>query len=235
MLGVQSAPRAKVCGITSREDAEHAVEHGAWAIGMVLWPHSKRAVTLQQAADIAGPLRRQVELVGVFVNQTLDEVVAMCDSATLTVAQLHGDEGPSFCEAVARRAGVKVVKAGRIGAKADVQALDAFRNVDFHLLDAKVAGAAGGTGETFDWSLVLERQGSVPFILSGGLDPENVVAAIEATRPWGVDVASGTESAPGVKDHAKVEAFLAAVLSTGPQPEADDDPVSFEQDREGVA
>lgn len=214
--GVSRAPRIKICGITRPEDGEHAVEAGAWAIGINFWPGSPRAVALDLAAEIAGPLRRRAELVGVFVNATLDEVVATADVVGLTWVQLHGDEGPSFCEAVARRAGVKVMKAARVRAKADVQAVDAFRSVDAHLLDAYRAGEPGGTGETFDWALARGRRSAVPLVLAGGLVPENVGAAIAATSPWAVDVASGVEASPGVKDPERVEAFVAAVRATAP-------------------
>lgn len=208
------APRIKICGLTSPQAAEHAVEAGAWAVGMVFWPGSPRAVSLQAAAEIAAPVRRRCELVGLFVNAKLDEVVGTAEAVGLSWVQLHGSEGPSFCEAVARRAGVKVIKAARIQARADVQAIDAFRNVDAHLLDAYRRGVPGGTGETFDWALAGERRSDVPLVLAGGLSPENVAAGIEQTRPWAVDVSSGVESAPGVKDPARVEAFITAVRAT---------------------
>ncbi len=218
MRGVSRAPRIKICGITSPEDGEHAVESGAWAIGLVFWPASPRAVSLTAAAEIAAPLRRRTELVGVFVNATLDEVVGTAEAVGLTWVQLHGEEGPSFCEAVARRAGVKVAKAARIRARADVQAIDAFRNVDAQLLDAYRQGEPGGTGETFDWGLTLERRSDLPLVLAGGLTPENVAGAIAQTAPWAVDVSSGVEASPGVKDRERVEAFVAAVRATADEP-----------------
>lgn len=214
-----SAPRIKICGITRPEDGDHAVEAGAWALGMVFWPRSPRALGVEEAVDLARPLRRRAELVGVFVNQPLDEVVGIAELVGLSWVQLHGDEGPSFCEAVARRAGVKVMKAARVRAKADVQAIDAFRNVDAHLLDAYRAGEPGGTGATFDWALARERRSEVPLVLAGGLTPENVGEGIAQTAPWAVDVSSGVEAAPGIKDPEKVEAFVAAVRATVPAPE----------------
>ncbi|MBA2346841.1 MAG: phosphoribosylanthranilate isomerase, partial [Solirubrobacterales bacterium] len=215
MAGVSVAvPRIKICGLTAPAAAEHAVETGAWAIGMVFWPGSPRAVSIPTAAEIAGPLRRRTELVGLFVDATLDEVVGTAEAVGLTWVQLHGHEGPSFCEAVARRAGVKVIKAARIRARADVQAIDAFRNVDAHLLDHYRAGVPGGTGETFDWELADERRSEVPLVLAGGLTPENVGDGIAATRPWAVDVSSGVERAPGEKDPELVEAFVAAVRAS---------------------
>ncbi len=222
MAGVSAAPRIKICGITTPEAGEHAVEAGAWAIGLVFWPGSPRAVSLAAAAEIAAPLRRRAELVGVFVDATLDEVVGTAEAVGLTWIQLHGHEGPSFCEAAARRAGVKVLKAARIGAKADVQAVDAFRNVDAHLLDAFRAGEPGGTGESFDWELATERRSDLPLVLAGGLTAETVAAGIARTRPWAVDVSSGVEAAPGVKDPERVEAFVAAVRATAGDDEVED-------------
>jgi phosphoribosylanthranilate isomerase len=205
-----AGPRIKFCGITSLSDARLAVEAGAWAIGTILWPGSERRCDPAEAARIAGELRRQVEIAGVFVNQPLDEVIGLADGIGLSLVQLHGDEGPSFCAEVARRTGAKVIKAARIRSGSDVQAMEAF-HTDFHLLDTHRAGLYGGTGETFDWELVRLRRTSVPLILSGGLTPENVAAAIAAVHPFAVDVASGTEASPGVKDPAKLRAFAEAV------------------------
>jgi phosphoribosylanthranilate isomerase len=199
----------KICGITRPEDAELAADLGAWAIGLNFWSGSKRRVDPAIAAGIARALRRRVEPIGVFVNPTLDEVVQITETVGLTHVQLHGDEGPSFCTAVAQRTGAKVIKALRIGSGADIR--DAARfHTDFHLLDAEAGKAYGGTGRTWDWALASQRHSRVPVILSGGLTPENVADGIAAVRPWGVDVASGVESAPGIKDPAKVEAFIAA-------------------------
>jgi phosphoribosylanthranilate isomerase len=199
----------KICGITRPEDAEHAASLGAWAIGFNFWPGSKRRCDEAVAAGIARALRRKVEPVGVFVNATLDEVVRISEGVGLTHVQLHGDEGPSFCTAVAERTGARVIKALRIGSIADIRDAERF-HTDFHLLDAAAGSAYGGTGRTWDWALTAERRSRVPVILSGGLTPENVAEGIAAVHPWGVDVASGVESAPGIKDPAKVEAFMAA-------------------------
>jgi phosphoribosylanthranilate isomerase len=155
---------------------------------------------------------------GVFVNPTLEHVAATAESVGLTMIQLHGDEGPSFCAEVARRTGCRVIKAARVHSGADIQAVGAF-HVDYHLLDSHVPGMWGGTGETFAWELARTHRGRVPLILSGGLTPENVGEAIAAVRPFAVDVASGVESGPGRKDPAKVEAFVAAVSSTAQDPE----------------
>jgi phosphoribosylanthranilate isomerase len=149
------------------------------------------------------------------VNPTLEHVAGIAEQVGLTMIQLHGDEGPTFCGEVARRTGCKVIKAVRVHSRADIQALSAY-HTDFHLMDSYVPGVRGGTGETFEWELARAHRGKIPFILSGGLRPENVAAAIGAVRPHAVDVASGVESAPGVKDHALLEAFAAAVASTAP-------------------
>jgi phosphoribosylanthranilate isomerase len=205
-------PRIKICGITGLDDAKRAVEAGAWALGMILWPGSPRRCPLPAAERIAGALRRQAEVCGVFVNSPLDELVAVVEGVGLTMVQLHGDEGPAYASEVARRTGAKVIKAHQVRGKADVAAMETF-HTDFHLLDAHADGLRGGTGETWDWALVRERRSRVPLILSGGLTAENVGAAIAATRPFAVDVASGTEARPGVKDPERLRAFAAAVRS----------------------
>lgn len=203
--------KVKVCGITRLEDAEAAIELGAWALGFILWPPSKRFADPAVTAGIARAVRRRVETVGVFVNQPLDDIAGQVDVLGLTHVQLHGDEGPSFCAAVAQRTGAKVIKAVRVGHAADLRDLERF-HTDYHLLDTARAGSYGGTGETWDWSLLAtRRRGKVPAILSGGLTAANVAAGIEAVRPYAVDVASGVESAPGVKDPAKLEAFFDAI------------------------
>ena len=195
--------RIKFCGITSVVDAELCAGHDAWALGMIFVPSSPRRCKQSEAARIVGALRRRIELVGVFQNATLDHVVHTTESLQLTIVQLHGDEGPSYAAEVGRRTGAKVIKAVRVGSRADVVALQPFRT-DFHLLDG-----AGGT--PFDWSLVRARRSTVPLITAGGLTPENVEEAIRATEPYAVDVASGIEATPGRKDPEKVAAFAAAV------------------------
>lgn len=207
--------RAKICGITRIEDAEQAVELGAWAIGLIFWRGSKRRCRFEQAQAIGATFKRQVEVAGVFVNATLDEVDRAVDACQLTIVQLHGDEGPSYCAEVARRTGAQVIKAARVRTAADVIALRPF-STDYHLLDTFVDGEQGGTGRTFDHELARVRRAASgerqpKLILSGGLTPDNVVESIVEVRPFAVDVASGTESAPGIKDPAKVAAFLKAV------------------------
>jgi phosphoribosylanthranilate isomerase len=207
------APRIKFCGITRFDDATAAVEAGAWALGVILWPGSPRAGTLDVAAEIVAAYRRRVEVAGVFVDATLDEVATAVDAAGFSMVQLHGSEGPSYCAEVARRTGAKVIKAARVRGQEDLQALRPF-HTDHWLLDTGVPGKMGGTGETWDWSLVADVRGAPQLILSGGLTPENVAAGIAAVQPFAVDVASGVESAPGVKDHDALRRFAEAVAAT---------------------
>jgi phosphoribosylanthranilate isomerase len=207
---VPMGPKIKFCGITSLADARLAVDAGAWAIGLIFWPGSPRRCEEAAATEIATALKRRAQIVGVFVNPALEEVVRTVDSVGLTAVQLHGDEGPSFCAEAARRTGCKVIKAARIRSGADIQALIPF-HTDYHLLDSHVAGRPGGSGETFEWELARAHRGPVPVILSGGLTPENVAEAIAAVQPFAVDVASGIEASPGRKDPAKLRAFAEAV------------------------
>lgn len=200
--------RLKVCGITRPDDAELAVEVGAWAVGFILWPGSRRYVEPAMAAGIARSVRRRTELVGVFVNPTLDEVAHAADLMGLTHLQLHGDEGPSFCTAAAQRTGCRVIKALRVRSRADVAGAQRF-HTDLHMLDSP------GNGRTWDWDLARERRTRIPLVLAGGLTAENVGEAIAAAHPWAVDVASGVETAPGVKDPARVREFAAAVTRAG--------------------
>ena len=214
MWGVDGhAPRLKICGIKRVVDAEAAVAAGAWAVGMIFWPGSPRAIAVEQATEVAAVLKRRAEIVGVFVNPTLDEVARTAEAVELTMIQLHGQEGPAFCGEAARRTGCKVIKATRVRSGAEIQTLGSF-HTDFHLLDSYVAGVPGGTGETFAWGLVGEHRSAVPVILSGGLTPGNVADAIQLVRPFAVDVASGVELAPGLKDPELLRRFAEAVAGT---------------------
>jgi phosphoribosylanthranilate isomerase len=202
--------RVKICGITNPGDARRAVELGAWALGLIFWPESPRACPPEEAEAIGAELRRQVELAGVFVNAPLDEVAERADHASLSILQLHGDEGPAYCREAARRTGCKVMKAVRVRDAAQVNRLRSF-HTDLHMLDAHVPGTPGGTGESFNWELARLHRGPVPVVLSGGLTPDNVGQAIEVARPFAVDSASGTEAAPGRKDPAKLTGLFRAV------------------------
>jgi len=199
--------RVKFCGITNLDDGREAARLGAWAIGLNHHAESPRFCEPEVAAEISAALKRQLEIVGVFVNPSLDELAATAEDESLTMVQLHGDEGPAFCQEAARRTGCKVIKALRVRSGADIPAAEAYRT-DFHLLDAHRPGTPGGTGESFDWELLAGRRSEIPLILAGGLTPENVGEGMAAARPFAVDVASGVEVEPGVKDHALMARFV---------------------------
>ena len=196
--------RVKICGITSPEDATLAVELGAHLIGLVFWPQSPRFVARLRAREIVSALPAGVDAVGVFVNQT-EEAVDIAHEVGLRAIQLHGDETPESYRGLASSAnGVSVIKAVAVRDESSVrQALDVPEGTQV-LLDAHDVVKRGGTGRTIDWSLAsaIARQRGV--ILSGGLNADNVIEAIEAVRPAGIDVSSGVESSPGQKDPAKL-------------------------------
>ena len=222
-----TAPQIKVCGITRLQDAELAVELGAWAVGMIFYAGSPRACSMEEALRIVSALRRRVELCGVFVNAPLDEVLQTGDELGLTLLQLHGDEGPAYCAEAGHRTGAKVIKAVQVESIGEVRDVERF-HTDFHLLDTRSTAPGkqelrGGTGEAFDWGLLAARRSRVPLILSGGLGPENAAEAIHVACsyghrawPFAVDTASGTEAAPGRKDPERLRAFFAAVHDTAP-------------------
>ena len=165
-----TAPKVKICGITSLADAELAVELGAWAIGMIFYEASPRRCSVEEAQRITAALQRKVELCGVFVNDPLELVVKTSEDLGLTIVQLHGDEGPAFCGEVPRRTGARVIKAAQVAGPGDVRDLERY-HVDFHLLDARAQDSEkqelrGGTGETFDWKLLARAA------LEGPADPE---------------------------------------------------------------
>jgi phosphoribosylanthranilate isomerase len=217
-MDAAAAPRVKICGLTNLDDAQMAVDLGAWALGLIFYEPSPRRCTVTEAQRITAALRRRAELCGVFVNATLDEIAARVDQLGLTMLQLHGDEGPSFCAEVARRTGAKVAKAARVRSAGDVRALEAFPT-NFHLVDGYTEDLYGGTGQQVDWAILRDRRRNVPLILSGGLTPTNAGEAIEVVRPFAVDTASGTEAEPGRKDPAKLQRFFEAVRASSPAPE----------------
>jgi phosphoribosylanthranilate isomerase len=207
--------KVKICGVTSVADAELAVSEGAWAIGLVFYPQSPRRCERETAVEIGTTLKRRIELVGVFVNAPLAELVTISDETGITTLQLHGEEGPSYCEEVRRRTGLKVIKATRVRDAASVRALSAYRT-EYHMLDAYVPGRPGGTGERFDWSLAAHHPGDPPLILSGGIQPENAEEAIRTATPFAIDVSSGVEREPGRKDPEKLRRLFAAVGEASP-------------------
>jgi phosphoribosylanthranilate isomerase len=214
--------KVKICGITNLEDAELAADLGAWALGMIFYEGSPRKCSLAEAQRIATRLRRRVELCGVYVNAPLEQLIADSEALGLSLVQLHGDEGPSYCAEARRRTGARVIKAAQVSSVGDVRDLERF-HVDFHLMDARARTHGrreprGGTGETFDWSVLSGRRARSPLILSGGLHAGNVAQGIAIAHPYAVDSASGTEAAPGRKDSQRLRAFVeAAAIAQHPQ------------------
>jgi phosphoribosylanthranilate isomerase len=192
----------KVCGITRLTDALHAVQHGASAIGFVFWPKSPRSVHPARAADIIAELPSNVTTVGVFVNEPVEGIRQTVAATGLTMVQLHGDEPPAYADALP----VPLLRAVTLsqvpGVFGDWPAATTW------LLDAADPVRRGGTGTTVDWQRAAAAARDRQVVLAGGLTPENVATAIGIVRPFGVDVSSGVEAAPGVKDFAKVARFL---------------------------
>ncbi len=194
--------KVKICGITRLDDALAAVRLGADALGFNFWPRSKRYLPPAQARAIVRRLPAFVTAVGVFVDPSRDEVLRAVDQSGIAVAQLHGDEEPALCASLS----VPVLKAIRLSGPRSVAQLAAYEVQGF-LLDAPSA-AYGGSGTTCDWSLAAAVARELPIGLAGGLHPDNVAEAVRTVGPWAVDVASGVESAPGVKDADKLRLFL---------------------------
>jgi phosphoribosylanthranilate isomerase len=197
----------KICGITRAEDALAAVEFGADAIGFVFWPGSPRFIDPDRAREIAAALPPFITPVGVFVNQTPDHVNRIAALVTLGAVQLHGDERPEAAVAIAR----PVIKAIAVRDHFDPASLDEWSSRTTILLDVHDPVARGGTGRTIDWRTAAEAARRRRVVLAGGLTPENVCAAVTIARPFGIDVSSGVESRPGIKDHTRLKALFEAV------------------------
>lgn len=196
--------RIKICGITRPEDARAVVDAGADAIGLVFYPPSPRAVSIQQAQEVVADVPAFVTVTALFVNPSVEEVQSVLDGVRIDLIQFHGDEDDDFC----RQFGRPYIKALRIRQASDVVALCLrFPGALAVLLDSYKPGVPGGTGETFDWSLVPSTPPK-PIILAGGLDPENVNHAIDVVHPFALDVSGGVEAAKGIKDHGKITAFV---------------------------
>ena len=195
--------KVKICGMTNLKDVKVAVDGGVDAVGFIFYKKSPRSVTMQEVREIILELPPFVDSVGVFVNETAEQINKIADHCKLDRVQLHGDESPAFCKKIRRR----VIKAIRIK---DIQSLKKLSDypVSSFLLDTFSKDQYGGTGKVFDWNLAYPAKKYGPIILAGGLTPINVHQAIQRIQPYGVDVCSGVESQPGIKDHKKMKAFL---------------------------
>ena len=201
--------RIKICGITRGQDAVTAAELGAHAVGLMFYEDSPRFISVHQANKVSGVLPPFVTRVGVFVNPVEQQVQTILGALRLDLLQFHGDEPPQFCA----RFGMPYIKAVRVRKGMDLlQYASRYHDAKGLLLDAHNESAYGGTGEAFDWSLIPANL-PLPIILSGGLNAANVARAIRQVRPWAVDVSSGVESEKGIKDAAKIAAFMQAVRS----------------------
>ena len=198
----------KICGITNLIDAKVAVENGASAIGFIFYEKSPRAISIENAKSISKQLSYSVSRVGVFVNQNKDFIDKTISEVQLNMIQLHGDESANFCNQFE----VPVFKAVRIKNEASLSVMDQY-NVAGFLLDTFSNQQYGGTGETFDWSLINE-QIDTPIILSGGLNPDNILDAIDSVNPAAIDVNSGVELSPGKKDHQKINLLFENLKNT---------------------
>lgn len=203
-------PKVKICGITNAEDAAAAVDAGADALGFVFYRKSPRYIEPKLARQIIMSLPPLVTPVGVFVNEEQQVVRNLMDDCGLALAQLHGSESATYCQELGR----PVLKALRVKDRSAFLALAEFRGragVRGFVLDAFSDQAYGGTGQVIDWQLAAEAAKVASILLAGGLTPGNVEKAIQAVQPYGLDVSSGVEMAPGKKDHEKVRAFMRAV------------------------
>jgi phosphoribosylanthranilate isomerase len=196
--------KVKICGITSAGDAFFAARAGADALGFNFVKGTVRYIPPEKVRPIVLDLPPFVATVGVFANQDPDEVREIVESCTLDYAQLHGHESPQVCD---RLRGIKLVKAFRVRTEQDLDELGHY-DVEAYLLDAFVRGVLGGTGESFDWRIARRAAGTRRVILAGGLNPDNVVEAVKAARPYAVDVASGVEEEPRQKSKQLVEDFV---------------------------
>jgi phosphoribosylanthranilate isomerase len=200
----------KICGVTNLEDAERVVQLGADALGLNFVHGSKRGLTLEQARPIVDAARGRIELVAVVASPTDREVKGLREELGIQWLQLHGDEPATRVSRLLPHA----FKAVAIEDAADARKAGSFPGERL-LVDTKVSGASGGTGKVFDWQLVTDLVRERKVILAGGLTPQNVAAAVRVLAPYGVDVASGVEFVPGVKDHELLTAFVLAVRSAG--------------------
>lgn len=200
--------KIKICGITRVEDAAAAVEAGADALGFMLYNKSKRFVTLEQAASIASTLPPFVTRVGVMVNPDEKDVRLAISEAGMNCIQFHGDEPPDWMS----RFPVPAIKGFRIRDRESLIRLPQYDGAAAWLLDSFVAGELGGTGHQFNWDLAIEAsKAGKPIILAGGINPQNIAQAIDRVQPYAIDLASGVESSPGIKDHQKIRDLMKAV------------------------
>ncbi len=211
--------RIKMCGITRSEDARLAVQLGVEMLGFVCWPQSPRFITPERIRDIVDGLPASIATVGVFVDQPVEAITHTCSLGGLSVVQLHGNEPESEWS----RVGLPVIKAIGVTGELDVRRLTQWPDEVTPLLDASDPIRRGGTGRVIDWRIAAQAASMRPILLSGGLTPLNVAEAVATVRPWAVDVSSGIELKPGVKDARLMRAFVEAAGGRTEASEHDDE------------
>ena len=219
MRQTQLRTRAKICGITRTQDIDAVVQAGADAIGLVFFPPSPRHVSIEQAQILASSVPAYVQLVGLFVNASAEEIQTVLDSVPLDVLQLHGDETPEQCQQIALHCKRRWYKAIQVRPDLDILTeIQRYQAVGASavLLDAWHPDLKGGTGHCFDWNQFPQLD--IPLILAGGLTPENVSDAIDTTAAFAVDVSGGVESAKGIKDQQLIEKFMQGVQRGSAKP-----------------
>jgi len=204
--------QVKICGITNMEDALCAAENGAAAVGFIFYPPSPRYIHPQKAGEIIDRLPQHLVKVGVFVNETAEEIKRIYECCRLDMIQLHGDESPEFCR---QFTGDRIIKALELKNEEDLKK-GVLYDVAAILVDSRHAGLYGGTGKTSNWKLA--RHISHPLILSGGLKEENIYEALRVVSPAALDINSGVESTPGKKDHAKIARIMQIINTAGDGP-----------------
>lgn len=202
--------RVKICGITRKEDADIAINEGASALGFIFFRHSQRYIPPVKASNIVKNLPPFVDRVGVFVDMNLQGIINIIRKVGLSAVQLHGSEGPQFCYDLKHISSIPIIKAFRVSDRLSISQIDKYRHcANAILLDTYDSELKGGTGKTFSWELAKEAQHyGLPIILSGGLNSENVKEVYNYLTPYALDVNSGVEVAPGVKDHFKIKDFF---------------------------
>lgn len=207
---VELMTKVKICGLTSVKDAFFAADKGADFLGFIFYKKSPRYISVEEAANIIFKLPGSVKTVGVFVNQSVEDINKAVEELGLSYVQLHGDENPEF----AKKMSVPVIKSFRLKDRNNLADIKEY-NVFAYLFDSYLKGLYGGTGKTFELSIIEKNSFDKPLFLSGGLTPENVAKAIEKVKPYAVDVASGVENEPGKKDHLKIMRFINEVRDRG--------------------
>ena len=199
--------KVKICGITRLEDGLLASELGAWAIGFIFVKASPRYIEPEKAAEIIKFLPENVQKIGVFANNFVDEILNFVNESKITQIQLHGDETPEFCTTLQEKTGLPIIKAFRIKNSSSLQAINPYKDtVSSILLDSYSEKELGGTGKSFDSDIAIEaKHFGMPIILAGGVNPDNIKNLVIKTVPYGVDISSGVESSKGIKDHNKLK------------------------------